>query len=55
MPDEVLTTIHKSNNRHDCYAIAARKHLAGSLLESTDSHLMIHGATVTLIVTVVID
>lgn len=57
--NELLCTIHEHDNDKDCYAIAARKRLPGTLLvESTVGHLpkeisrvtrfiMLHGAIVT--------
>ena len=56
--NEILPAIHESGNSFDCYAIAARKCLPGTLaVESTVGHLpkelsrftrfvMLHGATV---------
>ena len=37
--NDVLSTIHESGNIHDCYAIAARKCLSGSVVDSTVGHL----------------
>jgi hypothetical protein len=37
---EMMATIYESGNPHNCYAIAARKHLPGTgLLESIVGHL----------------
>jgi len=58
MLHEILPTIHERSNPYDCYAIAARKSLPGTLVvESTTSHLpkeisrltcfiVLHGAVV---------
>jgi len=58
MLHEILSTIHERSNPYDCYAIAARKSLPGTLaVESTVGHLpkeisrltsfiMLHGAIV---------
>ena len=40
MLHEVLPTIHKRSNLYDRYAMAARKYLLGTRVESTVGHLL---------------